>query len=125
MEEMYCVIGEIIEICQFIEHNFAIMMCREDRTCDADELFLKMSKMTLGQVVGLVKKSGMFNEDAISDFEKMVNDRNEIVHQFFKKNDFQNNQKPNFFKNRLSYLKNRLKELHETNSWLCEIIGSY
>lgn len=46
-----------------------------------------MQDMTMGQIIGYAKDARLFNEDAICELEYILDKRNYLAHQFFKKND--------------------------------------
>jgi hypothetical protein len=87
MEEIYNLIGEILEIVQYIEWNIVVLACRE---CDedSDELWGEMQTMTLGQVIKKAQQIEVFDEDNIEELEYILNKRNYLVHRYFKDQDF-------------------------------------
>jgi energy-converting hydrogenase A subunit M len=127
MKEIYALVGELMETCQYIEHNLAVIICYKvyagNDESKVDALFEKMSTSTLGQVMKIVRDSDEFAADTIQEMQGILADRNEIVHQFFKKNDFNKHYKnAGFIENKRRYLANRLREMNEMNAWLCTLI---
>lgn len=104
INELYNLFGEIFETAQYIEWNLALLICKSQNT-NADNMFNDMQDMTMGQIIGYAKDARLFNEDAICELEYILDKRNYLAHQFFKKNDIVKHNNNNVF------LENKVREL--------------
>ena len=86
INELYCLVGEILENAQYIEWNIALIVSKSHNV-EATNLFENMQNMTMGQIIGYAKKVEFFEESDIEELEYILNKRNYLAHQFFKKND--------------------------------------
>lgn len=77
MNDIYKKIGEIIQMVQYIEYNVA------------DYLGVEHNRTT-GQIAKEAIEKDLFNEEQAKRFELIVEKRNNLVHQYFKENDFEN-----------------------------------
>ena len=118
ISELYNLFGEIFETAQYIEWNMALLICKSQNT-NADNMFNDMQYMTMGQVVGCAKNARLFNESAICELEYILDKRNYLAHQFFKKNDIVKHSDNNaFMENKVGELRNILTRFQDFNSSL-------
>lgn len=118
INELYELFGEIFENAQYIEWNVALIASRS-RNMAAIDLFEKMQDMTMGQVIGCAKNARLFNESAIFELEYILDKRNYLAHQFFKKNDIVKHSDNNaFLENKVGELRNILTRFQDFNSIL-------
>lgn len=118
INELYNLFGEIFETAQYIEWNLALLICKSQNT-NADNMFNDMQDMTMGQVIGCAKNAKLFNESAICELEYILDKRNYLAHQFFKKNDIvKHNNNYTFLENKVRELQNILTRFQNFNSIL-------
>ena len=118
IDELYCLVGEIFENAQYIEWNIALIVCKSENL-DADNLFEKMQDMTMGQIINCASKSEFFEDSDLEELKYILDKRNYLAHQFFKKNDIvKHNKNVSFLKNKLGELKNILERFQTFNSEL-------
>lgn len=118
INELYNLFGEIFETAQYIEWNLALLICKSQNT-NADNMFNDMQDMTMGQVIGYAKDARLFNEDALCELEYILDKRNYLAHQFFKKNDIvKHNKNYAFLENKVRELQNILTRFQNFNKIL-------
>ena len=116
--ELYKLFGEIFENAQYIEWNIALIVSKSHNMTAAD-LFEKMQDMTMGQIVGYAKNVEFFDNYDISELEYILDKRNYLAHQFFKKNDIVKHSDNNaFLGNKVGELRNILTRFQDFNSSL-------
>ena len=138
MERLYTLVGQIIENAQYIEWNLALMLrCHmilkefeendtiplsvfENVVKDAEDLSYELSHQTLGEIVHRVKETRLLKLDDILKLEKVLRERNKLVHQYFKKYDFDDNSN---VEKEISYLTNILNNMNQVNIALADIIN--
>lgn len=132
-EEIYRLIGMIIENVQNIEYQLIrvfqlnslskknkytspyLFQMIDSRT----EQFVKdMSNMTLGRLMGIIRKQDFLSIDDMNDLESLLSKRNQLVHQFFKYNEM--NQSDEFVK--LNYLHNFFEESKSFSQYIQGIV---
>lgn len=139
MNRIYTLIGQIMENAQYVEWNLALMLrCNtilkefeetdtiplslfENVIKDAENLAYELSHQTLGEILRKVKETRLLKLDEINKLEKVLRERNQLVHQYFKKHDFDS--VVNIEKEVL-YLEGILHNMHELNVVLAEIINN-
>lgn len=104
INELYELFGEIFENAQYIEWNVALIVSKS-HNMTADDLFEKMQDMTMGQIVGYAKNVEFFEDGDISELEYILDKRNYLAHQFFKRNDIVKHS------NNVKFLENKIREL--------------
>ena len=115
INELYNLFGEIFETAQYIEWDLALLICKSQNTI-ADNMFTDMQDMTMGQIIGYAKDARLFNEDAICELEYILDKRNYLAHQFFKKNDIvKHNNNNAFLENKVRELQNILSRFQNFN----------
>lgn len=121
INELYCLFGEIFENAQYIEWNLALIVCESHNIKAADNLFEKMQDMTMGEVIGFAKKVEYFEPQDIEELEYILNKRNYLAHQFFKKNNIvKHNGNAKFLENKIGELQNILRRFENFNNMLSE-----
>lgn len=138
MERLYTLVGQIIENAQYIEWNLALMLrCHmilkefeendtiplsvfENVVKDAEDLSYELSHQTLGEIVHRVKETRLLKLDDILKLEKVLRERNKLVHHYFKKHDFDDNSN---VEKEISYLTNILNNMNQVNITLADIIN--
>lgn len=121
INELYCLFGEIFENAQYIEWNLALIVCESHNIEAADNLFEKMQEMTMGEVIGFAKKVEYFEPQDIEELEYILNKRNYLAHQFFKKNNIvKHNGNAKFLENKIGELQNILRRFENFNNMLSE-----
>ncbi len=124
ISKLYCLFGEIFEIVQYIEWNIALLVCNSQKNrkqIDVDSLFVEMQEITLGQVIGYARQTGVFEEEDLSELEYILDKRNYLAHQFFKKNDIvKHSNNESFLRNKIGELTNILLRFQDFNRWLAK-----
>lgn len=88
---------------------------------DVDALFAEMQEITLGQVIGYARQTGVFEEDDLSELEYILDKRNYLAHQFFKENDIvKHSTNESFLRNKIGELSNILSRFQDFNHWLAK-----
>lgn len=124
---IYHLVGELLENVQYIEWNLAVLICdsqKDNKKIDNSKLFSKMQAMTLGQIINLVKKVNIFEDDELDELEFILNKRNYLAHQFFKINDcVKNSDNKGFISNKNGELKNLLKRFSTFNQKVSDYLS--
>ena len=124
INELYYLFGEIFENAQYIEWNIALIVSKS-HNLDATNLFESMQNMTMGQIIGYAKKVEYFEESDIEELEYILNKRNYLAHQFFKKNDIvKHNYNSAFLENKVRELRNILLRFQNFNGELSDFYKS-
>lgn len=141
MERLYSLIGKIIENAQYVEYNLAILMQCDlilkefdhvgempltrfnEIVQEAEQNANVLSRMTLGEIIFNVKAMNRLDSDEIECLEKALKTRNYLVHQYFKKHDFQKEQNNyEIIEKEINYLTNILNSMYHLNNSLAKII---
>lgn len=140
MQEIYCLIGEIVEISQVIEYNLALTIkyneyinfYKSKKNNDVEtfekevgSLHKEMSTFTLGQLIHKVKEVDIFTSASIDKLFKLLSFRNELVHNYFKVNNFSILERfSTQYRKIIENLSENLTNMQMINKKLCEIIKS-
>ncbi len=125
INELYCLVGEILENAQYIEWNLAVLICKSNRIktpLNEEELFDSMQTATMGQIIGDAEKSNILSAEDLNELKYILMKRNYLAHHFFKKNDIvkhQNN--AGFLNNKIGELRNILSRFQDFNQYLASI----
>jgi len=141
MNEIYESVGSLVQLVQYIEYNLVeIVRLRrilsvfdhknsvpnqvfEQAESEAEELRESLSDKTLGAVIKTVKKYNALNDNQLEELEKILRKRNNLVHHFFKENDFEEqSENIKFMINRKGYLANFLSQTEQFNSIIIKIL---
>lgn len=140
MDRIYKSIGEIIKNTQYIEYNLALMIrCHtilkefeKSNTIDlelfnsvveeASKISYELQYMTLGEILRRVKNTGWLRLEEINKLEKVLKNRNYLVHQYFKKHDVEEGKPEEFIVNELKFLNDILTNIKEVNDFLVRIV---
>ena len=102
-------IGEIIRSVQYIESNLLERMSMDTA-----------SELTLGKIIELVKTGKVItSEKKLAELEDILKKRNDLAHQFFKRQDFEkhcDNEK--FLVDQCRYLEKFADHVEHFNNWL-------
>ncbi len=106
MNRIYCAIGKIMEITQFIEkdiisicykseiikefsrHKTMTLEILKQAESDAAYLSNKMETMTFGERIHIVQESKSLSAEEIIELRALLEKRNYFVHEYFKWTDF-------------------------------------
>ena len=107
MNRIYCAIGKVAEVTQFIEMNLG-EICENSEIIkefgrhvkisindynqvvdDARYLKEKMNTMTFGQVIGIIYESKSLSYDEINTLKTLLEKRNYFTHEYFKYTKFE------------------------------------
>lgn len=125
---------EIIKEVQYIEKNLANAIATtffKTNKLDnikllekkSDEILKSIQNKTLGQIIAYAQDYKVFNDlKRYKMLQEILSFRNELVHNYFKKNNYDiNMEKANrdFFKDILFELKCKSDLINEFNNWLC------
>ena len=102
MNRIYCAIGKIVEVTQFIELDLG-EICEKSEIIkefsrhakmtqeiysqvadDAAYLKEKMTTMTFGQLISVIYESKSLSHDEIGELKKLLEKRNYFTHEYFK-----------------------------------------
>jgi len=109
-DAIYQEIGEIIKTVQYIEWN---LLDRLDMNT--------FESMTLGQIIKLIRKEKVIHKTYIDKLEKILERRNDLVHVYFKRKDFEKHADNDaFLDTELGYLRNFAKQVNNFNDWLVD-----
>lgn len=102
MKKIYTLVGKIIEIVQYLEHNLCVAIELDKIVCDLDNEFYvdnnviekalkeanklrnRMQSMSFGRIMKIVIKEDFLEQDIIDKLGKILQQRNLLVHRFFK-----------------------------------------
>lgn len=134
-------VGKLMKTVQYIEYNLVELIklkkilsvfdetdsvpnkVFEKAENEADELSKQLGNKTLGQVINIVKKSNIVSSKKLSELEDILRKRNDLVHHYFKRKDFEKHEDNNpFIENEYNYLKNFNFQSDGFNDFLCEEI---
>lgn len=103
-------IGEIIQFVQYIEWNLLLRLGIDTNT-----------DFTFGTIVGLVEKKELLPKSKLQELSVIVDIRNDIVHKYFKRLDFEKHfQNLQFLNSQWRCLQKIRKKVNDFNSWLVE-----
>lgn len=141
MNQIYNLIGQIIENSQYIEWNLALMLrCDtilkefektssiplsrfETVVKEAENLAFELGHMTLGEIIRLARETNQLSNYEIESLEKVLRARNYLVHQYFKKHNIEEEKSnPNFLEKEINYLTNILNNMLQVNNALAKIV---
>jgi hypothetical protein len=109
-EMIYREIGEIIKTIQYIEWNLCLRL-KIDTLAD----------LTLGQLKTMVISQGVFNEENADELCNVLDRRNDLVHKYFKRLDFEkHSENEPFLENQYRYLVNFSKQVDNFNDFLLD-----
>jgi len=109
--QIFETIGQIIQTIQYIEWN----LCNELNIDPYED-------MTLGQIIGQIEKAKIIDDTKLQELKKICEKRNNLIHMFFKENDFEkHSDNREFLKNKLGYTKNFAEQLNNFNNWLVKM----
>lgn len=132
-EEMYQLIGMIIENVQSIEYQLirvfklnsisrnnqsALPYLLQKKDNRIEQLIQDMSNMTLGRLMGMIRKQDFLSAEDLNDLESLLSKRNQLVHQFFKYNEM--NQSDEIAKR--NYLQNFYQESKAFSEYIKEVV---
>jgi len=124
ISDLYYLFSEIFENAQYIEWNIALIVSKSHNV-DSTNLFEEMQTMTMGQIIGHAKRVEYFENSDIEELEYILDKRNYLAHQFFKKNDIvKHNKNSAFLGNKIRELRNILTRFQNFNSELSEFYRS-
>ena len=106
--EIYAEIGEIIKSIQYIEWNLCLKLNIDT-----------FSNMTLGQLKSFVIEEEILNEDDANELYIILDRRNDLVHKYFKRLDYEKHEDNEaFLENQYGYFSNFLMQVEEFNKKL-------
>jgi hypothetical protein len=82
-----------------------------------------LENLTLGQIKGKVEKAEILPKTKITELEKLLKDRNNVVHQYFKRKPFDNKKHHNntpFLENEYRFLDKIIVRAEKFNDYLCK-----
>ncbi len=136
MDNVYTIVGLIIERVQNIEYNLCLkikyskLLNLFDRyknvsphlfervEQETKELIEQLANMTFGQIIGIVRKYDALSKEDIEYLESILSKRNQLVHRYFKYNEL--NKCTEDIK--LKYLNNYLNEVNSFSSYLENLV---
>lgn len=126
MDEIYKKIGEVVELSQYIEHNLVAINCNckfgKVSQEEIDKLYNESVNSTLGTALNELRQSRVIDRESLDYLYSVLNDRNIMVHRFFKDHDFNKNKSKKYLRDAIEYLSDKLKLMQDINDWLCDII---
>lgn len=128
MNRIYCALGKIVEVTQFIEVNLG-EICEKSEiikefgrhqkmtladynqvVSDAEYLKEKMTTMTFGGLISVVYESRSLSREEITELKTLLEKRNYFTHEYFKLTNFLN-QDESFILEEFEALKEYLAKL--------------
>ena len=143
MREIYCLLGQIVETAQYIEYNLALMIRLNEvlkefyrrGAVSIDEyeyweieeearyLQDQLNNMTMGNILNMVRRVRLFSYGEAEVLKRVLENRNAIIHRFFKDDDFgANAENPAFINGKKRRLREILSEMKTVNAGLCEVV---
>ena len=143
MSRIYELIGKIVESAQYLEHNMSLMIYyneilkefKKRKEIPADEydkikeralkLQEDLSYETMGHIIKKVEEVRLFSSEDIRCLVSVLKSRNDIVHRYFRNNDFNENNRndPKFIKKHENKLIDIYEETLRVNGAICKVIG--
>ena len=109
--EIYRLIGSIIKTVQYIECNLLIRLGVDT-----------FEELTLGQINHIIKEHNVLHKTATDELYSILHKRNDLVHTFFKRLDFEKHwDNPEFLKSQIEYLSTFFTQVTEFNNWLAAL----
>ena len=141
MNRIYQLVGQIIEIAQYLEFNLLLMLKYDiilkafDKShaitiekyhqlvIDAENKSMELKHKTMGEIIHNIREMNRLSEDEVNKLEKVLKTRNYLVHQYFKKHDFEHfYQDEEFLNKEINYLKDTLSTMSHLNLSVASII---
>ena len=135
MDEIYKLVGQIIEVCQYFEGFFQLVVAMEpfivDPTFDGEtiqgqtieewmenhkEEVISNVEESFSETLGnsIKKAAPLLNllENELIAVQNFLKERNRLVHMYFKETDFlKHHDNPGFIRSQILYLEKRLKKM--------------
>lgn len=141
MNRIYQLVGQIIENAQYLEFNLLLMLKYDiilkafDKSqaitiekyhqlvIDAENKSMELKYKTMGEIIHNIREMNRLSEDEVNKLEKVLKTRNYLVHQYFKKHDFEHfYQDEEFLNKEINYLKDTLSTMSHLNLSVASII---
>lgn len=141
MNRIYQLVGKIIENAQYLEFNLLLMLKYDiilkafDKSraitiekyhqlvIDAENKSMELKHKTMGEIIHNIREMNRLSEDEVNKLEKVLKTRNYLVHQYFKKHDFEHfYQDEEFLNKEINYLKDTLSTMSHLNLSVASII---
>lgn len=141
MNRIYQLVGQIIENAQYLEFNLLLMLKYDiilkafDKSqaitiekyhqlvIDAENKSMELKHKTMGEIIHNIREMNRLSEDEVNKLEKVLKTRNYLVHQYFKKHDFEHfYQDEEFLNKEINYLKDTLSIMSHLNLSVASII---
>lgn len=119
MDEIYQLIGKIVEQSQRIEYGLACVICFHDKKRDVNHVYEKIKKCTLGELLEEARKIQIFEEQELGAIENSQQVRNKIVHDFFKLSNTDTLNNEDYLRNNItSFLGEELDEMSKVSAMI-------
>jgi len=140
MDEIYNLVGKIIENAQYLEYNLIIMIkydkilkiFKNQKVIQKDEYLKKVEeatefansikRKTLGEIIYIINEMNTLSNDELKDLEKVLKTRNYLVHQYFKDLDLEQGLSNDKLLKEVRYLNNILTRMHQLNTSVASVI---
>ena len=110
-DKIFNEVGETIKTVQYIEYNLL-----ERLGCDPHD------EKTLGQIVGLVEKAKILSARNLTELKKILETRNDLVHHFFKRLNFEEQSKnQKFLLDQLRFLEKFSNRVNNFNNHIVKV----
>ncbi len=108
--EIYQLVGEVIELIQYIEWNLCLELNIDG-----------FSSYTLSQIRVMISDAKISDDDTLNNLLTILNKRNDLIHQYFKRMDFvEQSENNDFLINQRNYLINFFNKIQLFNNALVE-----
>ena len=136
MDNIYQLIGMIIEkvqnieynLCQKIKYSKLLYLFERHKNVspylfekvekETKELIDHLSNMSFGQIIGIVRKFDALSSGDIEYLESILSKRNQLVHSYFKNNELNHSSD----EVKIKYLNNVLNDVTAFNSYLIDLL---
>lgn len=141
MNRIYQLVGQIIENAQYLEFNLLLMLKYDivlkafdkeqaitieryhQLVIDAENKSMELKHKTMGEIIHNIREMNRLSDDEVNKLEKVLKTRNYLVHQYFKKHDFEHlYQNEEFLNKEIAYLKDTLSTMSHLNLSVASII---
>ncbi len=141
MNRIYQLVGQIIENAQYLEFNLLLMLKYDivlkafdkeqaitieryhQLVIDAENKSMGLKHKTMGEIIHNIREMNRLSDDEVNKLEKVLKTRNYLVHQYFKKHDFEHlYQNEEFLNKEIAYLKDTLSTMSHLNLSVASII---
>lgn len=142
MRDIYFKVGELIKIVQYIEYNLAELMeylkllklLHRNINVSTEKLLEakqeakkfreKLIRRTLGNISKYIEEYNVIPEEQLDELKYILNKRNDLIHQYFKRKDFEkHSENYGFLITEKNYLDNFYRKSKKLNDFIFNLVN--